>query len=286
MKNNKLDWLRERLEHLPAHRRITLDALELLGQDERVKGLYLSGSLACGRPDMYSDVDINILVDATNRERVIQDHTKLYQQVGKLITLYSAIHMGDPNQMIAFYEEIIPIHVDYQYRIAENLALNRRHKDIAIILDNDGNLADWKARCEQCPPDKLPIAEKLQFLEDRFCGWCWYTDSKIERGELWEARECIDYFRNNVVIVLAYLRLGLPYEGSRRLEQKFPQEIIDLLVSTVPMGLDKSSYKDALLAVIDVYNKIVPDLLAQYPDVKIKQVDKEYVINAIKATLH
>ncbi|HLD80089.1 MAG TPA: hypothetical protein VJA18_06030, partial [Candidatus Nanoarchaeia archaeon] len=46
------------------------------------------------------------------------------QQVGKVATVFPATHMHDPNQIIVFYEETIPIHVDYQYRIDSELTPN------------------------------------------------------------------------------------------------------------------------------------------------------------------
>src|SRR3989338_110542 len=169
--------------NFPDHQKVAFSALDLLSRDERVIGLYLSGSFADGQPDKYSDVDINILVEEAQREQIIKDHSRLIQQVGKVATVFPATHMHDPNQIIVFYEETIPIHVDYQYRIDSELTPKPKNKNITIVLDRNGRLTAWKQECQKAEPEKPPLQEKLQYFEDRFWGWCWYTDTKVERGE-------------------------------------------------------------------------------------------------------
>ena len=120
---------------LPEHRKIFRAAVDRLANDERVEGLFLSGSFAKGHPDAYSDLDIYILVPAGAREQIIRDHQKLIREVGKTSVVFPAIHLGDPNQIIVFYEEKMPIHVDYQYRIARELRPKANDKNVAIVLN-------------------------------------------------------------------------------------------------------------------------------------------------------
>lgn len=273
---------KEKFTNLPNHQRVTFSALDLLSRDERVIGLYLSGSFADGQPDKYSDVDINILVEEVQREHIIKDHSRLIQQVGKVATVFPATHMHDPNQIIVFYEEAIPIHVDYQYRIASELTPKSKNKNVMIVLDRNGRLTSWKQECQKAEPEKPPLRERLQYFEDRFWGWCWYTDTKIERGEFWEARDAIEYVRSNVLIALAYFKLDLPNEGGRRIEKKFPKDMIDMLVKTVPSGLDKQSYKTALLGLIDGYKQLFQGVLDNNSSLQINEADRAYFIEAIK----
>ena len=282
VKDNKQILLpEEKFSNLPDHRKVAFNALNLLSHDGRVHGLYLSGSFADGQPDKFSDIDINILAEEEEREQIIKDHAELIQQVCKIAAVFPAIHLHDPNQIIVFYEQSIPIHVDYLYRVAKELTPSQKYRNFLIVLDRDGSLATWKETCQKVEIEKPPLQEELQYFEVRFWGWCWYTDTKIERGELWEARDAIEYIRSNVIIALAYFKLGLPNEGARRLERKFPQEVIELLSKTAPIGLDKQSYKTALLGLIAGYQQLFKDVLDKNSSLQINQVDRDYFIEAI-----
>jgi Nucleotidyltransferase domain len=88
-------------DHLPDHRHIAENILRLLHKDQRVLGVYLSGSFVAGKPDRYSDLDLYLLVRKEHRERIKQDHSTLRAKVGDLISDFPATYMGDPNQIIA-----------------------------------------------------------------------------------------------------------------------------------------------------------------------------------------
>lgn len=270
----------DNFEVLPDHKKIVEEAIKRLANDERVEGLYLSGSFAKGKPDVYSDLDIYILVSENEREQVIKDHQRLINDVGKVNVIFPATHMGDPNQIIVFYEEKIPIHVDYQYRIASELMPKAKDKNVAIVLDRNGEIAKWKEACNQVEENYSPTKDDLQYFEDRFWGWVWYTYSKIARGELWEARDAEEYLRNNVIIKLVYYKLGLFNEGNRRLEQKFPPEILSELEASLPKGHDKSSYAQSLDLLIKAYVKLFDEVKSKYNFEDVKYMDRDYFIRA------
>jgi len=279
-----MNLLEEKFKGLPDHKKVAFKALKYLSESPDVIGLYLSGSFAKGLPDIYSDLDINILVDPTKREKIVKEHQEnLIKNVGKIATLFPATHLGDPNQIIVFYEEGVPIHVDYQYRVLEDLLPTSKNKDVLVLFDPGGVLTEWKSKCLIAKPETLPINDKMQYFEDRFWGWCAYTDAKIERGELWESRDALEYLRSNVLVSLAYFKLGLPNEGNRRLESKFPTDILNSLTSTVPLGLDKNSYKDALLSTIECYTTLFRDVSSLNTTNKTTLADREYFIRSIKS---
>ncbi len=266
----------------PTHLRIAMKAINLLDQDPKVLGLYLSGSFSKGKPDNYSDIDINILVEEPEREQIIKNHSQLIHDVGKIAAVFPATHLGDPNQIIVFYEEEIPIHVDYQYRIPNDLKPKFESSGITIIIDKNGTLNSWQKECKNSEPYKPDVQTKLQYYEDRFWAWCSYTDSKIKRGERWEARDAIEYVRSNVILTLTYFYLDLPNEGARRLEIKFPKKILDLLSKTAPVDLDEQACKSALLALIDIYQYLFKETLEKDSTLKISLVDRNFFIKSFE----
>src|SRR5690349_14088315 len=110
------------LSAFPAHKQIAERIVNALLDDERVLGIYLAGSFAYGEPDIYSDLDFYILVASDARESIKSDHAQIRKQVGEIVSDFPATHLGDPNQFITFYRAAeIPVHVDYQYRIPDEL---------------------------------------------------------------------------------------------------------------------------------------------------------------------
>src|SRR5712691_6521541 len=109
------------LSDFPAHKRIAERIVDALLHDDRVIGIYLAGSFASGKPDVYSDLDFYIVVSPGVRDAVESDHARVREQVGDIVSDFPATHLGDPHQIITFYRAEFPVHVDYQYRIPDDL---------------------------------------------------------------------------------------------------------------------------------------------------------------------
>ena len=273
----------EKLEKFPEHYQILQKAVALLAADHRVQGIYLTGSFANGSPDLYSDLDINLIVPTKERETVIKDHQQLREGIAEVATQFPATHLKNPNQIIVFYIGSYPIHVDYEYKISEDLKPVAKGKGAFIVLDKTGELNSWKQACLGVTEDVSPAADNLQYFEDRFWGWIVYTHGKIKRGELWEARDAIEYMRSNVLNRLACYQLGLVNEGNRRLEAKFTPEILNMLEKTVPEGHNKESYTTALSNTIDAYIKQFDEIVSTNDMEGITQADRDYLTKSVKS---
>jgi predicted nucleotidyltransferase len=266
----------ERFNGLPVHEEIARRAVDLLVADNAVVGLYLAGSFALGRPDKYSDIDLYVVIPNGSKEEVVRRAASMVQDVGKVATWFPAAHLGDPSQLIVIYEAELPIHVDFQYKEVGELIPRSKDKDIIILLDRSGDMARYReASGKLGPPRENEQIERLQYLEDRFWGWSWYAASKIARGELWEARDAIEYMRSNVLVALADIGLGTPTEGNRRLESKYPNEIQMTLNDTIPGEHSKERYARALRALVagfeNLFSRVGEHLVSQ-----VRRVDRDY----------
>lgn len=194
-------------------------------------------------------------------------------------TLFPATHLGDPHQIIVFYKEAYPIHVDYQYTEAQDLVPRRRDAEVAILLDRTGEVTRWRNACREV--DEPPLtADGIQYFEDRFWAWCWYTHGKIQRGELWEARSAVEYLQSNVLVPLAEDGLGESHEENRRLETKLPPRVLDLLARTIPDEHSQRAYTAALLATIQAYRELFESLPANVRG-EIRLVDRTFFQGAM-----
>jgi predicted nucleotidyltransferase len=270
------------LSRFPAHKRIAEFVVDGLEHDDRVIGIYLSGSFALGKPDVHSDLDFYILVAPEMRETVRNDHTGLRRQAGEVMSEFSATHLGDANQIIVFYRAEFPVHVDYQYRTPDELVPRSRDTGAVILSDKSGLLAAWKTKCAAMQEFNGPTREQLQYFEDRFCAWCIYTDGKIKRGELWEARDAVEYLRNNVLVRLAYYACALPPEGNRRLETKFPKEMLTSLERTIQHDHSQKEYATSLLEIARCYTAFMEQNVTKF-QIRIDYRDRAYFMQALES---
>ena len=267
--------------NLPAHEQIAARILRFLEEDERVLGVYLSGSFARGNPDAYSDLDFYILVPGESREQVEEDHAKLRAEVGDIVSDFPATHLGDPHQFITFYRGSYPVHVDYQYRVSGELMPRESDMGAIVLLDRSGELQQWKDKCAGLEESHSPTQESLQYFEDRFWAWCMYTDSKVKRGELWEARAAIESIRGTVLVRLAHYVHGLRPEGSRRIETKLPRDMVLLLESTLPRGHAPRDYSQALLALAAAYAELMGQATREF-NLAIQEKDRAYFMGLLR----
>lgn len=273
----------DEFSYLPQQHKVLTTAVDLLRKDGRILGLYLSGSFAKGKPDQYSDIDLNIVVRADQRETVLLEHQAIFVQVGRIATQFTGAHHGAPFQVVVFYDvDGFPIHVDYEYKLPEDLKPDAANGMIKILLERDRILTQWKTLCESAQPSYSPEDADLQYLEDRFWGWAWYTAAKVKRGELWEARDAVEQIRNLVLLRLAYYLTGLRPEGNRRIETKFPPKVLAQLSRSIPVGADSAAYRSALNGLVEEYIELMDEVLDSFSDLRLKMVDRDFFIQAIK----
>jgi len=277
----KTSELPRSLERYPEHAKIAENIVNWLRADRSVLGVYLSGSFATGKPDRYSDLDFYLLVRTGERERVKREHANLRSEVGELISEFPATHLGDPNQVIALYRATYPVHVDYLYRTTDEVVPNINDREVVILWDSSGELTAWKRKCFAVRDAGGPRPDELQYFEDRFWTWCIYADSKIRRGELWEARDMIEYLRNRVIVALMTCSSSLPFEGNRRIESKFAKGAVLALKSTLQTSHSREGYAKALEGIADLYVRLVNGLLEQFR-IKIERRDAEAIRRALR----
>jgi len=227
------------------HRQLLADVLPRMQQDPRVAGVAMTGSLAGGHPDVYSDVDLVVVIDEVAYDAVMRDRLGLIGAWAPLVTGFTGEHVGEPRLIVTLVEPPL-LHVDFTFVTAADLA--DRTTDPEILWDRDGALAAALAG-----PPAAAAAFDLQWLEDRFWIWVHYGATKLGRGELFEVIGCLTYLREVVLGPLAARRVGAEPRGVRRLEAIAPEEA-HLLRATL-CGDDRQEAGRALLAAIDLYRR-------------------------------
>ena len=217
----------KRYVNQPNHRKLISRAVKILVGDQRVKGLYLSGS---PKTDEHSDIDLMILSTKEDRESLEKDRLKIASQVGEIKAEAMALI---PHTYVVFYH---PEEIKFDYcfhAVPEKIRPDKA--EIDIVYDPAGHLHQL---VEESSKKEWTI--DLDHLNNRirhFYVAISYTIGKIARGELWESRDCVEWYRHQALTTFEDILAQRKRESYRRLEQKLSTEKLKFLERTIPTEL-------------------------------------------------
>lgn len=241
------------LDDLPLHRAKLETAAAFTQTMPGVIGLVVSGSLATGTADVYSDLDLKIVTRDDMHGEAVKHLDELVDACGVPVARFSAEHVGHPGMLIVLYDDLI--HMDfYLVRLGELSAKNGGMAGWVVWTEDDDIAVALRGPAEAVGVD-------LAWFEARIWTWVWYTHSKILRGELYEALDALQYLRGVVLFALLAESAGVKPYGSRRAEQHVG-ELGPLFARTVPV-LERETVLDALRATVELYLKLADPLLEQ-----------------------
>ena len=217
--------------------------------------MVVTGSFATGGADELSDVDLRVYVRPDAVEGVVARIPDLAAAAGRVVALFVAEHLGIPTLTIVLYDDLV--HVDFDVVAADRAA---EHNDglPAVVLWEREPISDALPGTYA-----LEIAAGVRWLEARIWTWSWYIQSKVLRGELYEALDGLQYVRGQVLFRLLALGRGDRPSGGRRAEAVVGAHA-DAFARTVPIALDRSSVIEALRAETDLYRRLADPLLARH----------------------
>lgn len=230
------------------HREFLDEVLPRIQQDPRVAGIAVAGSLAEGRADVFSDVDLVVAIDDSAFEEVMADRLALIGTWSPLIVGFTGEHVGEPRLIITLAGPPL-LHVDYKFVRVRDFV--ERTDDPDIVWDRDGTLK---------MPSRAPGAAEtldLQWIEDRIWVWVHYGAAKLGRGELFEVIGFLGYLREAVLGPLAARRVGATPRGVRHLESIAPHE--SRCLAQTLCGHDRQEGGRALLAAVELYRRWFDD---------------------------
>jgi hypothetical protein len=215
----------------------------------------VTGSFATGEADELSDVDLRVYVRPDAVEGVVARIPELAADGGRVVALFVAEHLGIPTLTIVLYDDLV--HVDFDVVAADRAA---EHNDglPAVVLWEREPISD------ALPGTYAPeVAAGLRWLEARIWTWSWYIQSKVLRGELYEALDGLQYVRDRVLFRLLAFHGERRPAGGRRAEAVVGDHG-DAFARTVPTSLDPASLVAALREEIDLYRRLADPLLERH----------------------
>jgi predicted nucleotidyltransferase len=217
--------------------------------------LALSGSIARGAGDKYSDIDFELVcADGRDAEELMDWVREIVGGIGVSLASFAATHLSMPHLLVFFREyrgEIVKIDVNIIGRSAFEI------QDGKLVLWDPGGIltrSTVEDRAEVSPR----IATDFGEVHQRFCGWIWYTYSKIARGEYFEAGNSLEVMMNLTILPCLQLIEALPREGLRRIEERLSPPRLKALRECRPASLAPGELTRALLSMVELFDSLQP----------------------------
>lgn len=217
-------------------------------------GMTIAGSFALGIADECSDVDLQLVAYDDGFDAVVRAQDDVIHACGTAVARFSAEHTGLPELTIVLYDDLV--HVDFLPIKLSKLATKNKGLPAQVLWEREGSIT---------PELSKPVAEEggldLEWFEHRVWTWFWYVQSKILRGEIYEALDGLAWPRITVLFPLLGATRGTAASGARRIEP-----LMDDLAEAFSRTAGGSNREDALNALrasAELYTTLADPLLRE-----------------------
>jgi hypothetical protein len=203
---------------IPKHRHDLRNAIEKdLLNDENVLAVFYGGSIGNENTDLYSDIDLRIVVSPEKFQDFISNKKNRPKKWGNVVYFED---LGPfVTHSIAHYDCFIKI--DTFYYKPENIQPSVWLKNIKIVRDTDGMLEDILNKSMRLSYE--PTIEEIELWRTKFFAYFHEAYRRVMRKELYYALKCIDNLRLSMTTAW-YVEAGIQpntfgdwakYEGER-----------------------------------------------------------------------
>jgi len=178
---------------LPKHREYLIRAIEEdLLYDENILGVFYGGSLGNNNTDLYSDIDLRIVV----KDDVFEDYRiNKNQRAKKWGRVLFFEDFPYSNYTTAHYDTFIK--VDAFYYKTQNMQPSIWLKNIKIIHDTDDllkNILEKSAKLSY-----FPSVQEVEIWRTKFLAYVHEIYRRLMRKEIYYALNCLDNLRISIV---------------------------------------------------------------------------------------
>jgi hypothetical protein len=262
-------------DDLPLHRRRLQAVCRNAMGEPNVLGMLIGGSFASGEADVYSDLDMQLVVEDEAVEATSRELRRMAEEAGPVTAAFFAEHVGLPHMLIVLYEDLI--HADFEPVAVSHVGPRNAGLAVHVLWERDGIVSSALPGTHEDDP-----AADLRWIEDRMWTWSWYVQTKVLRGELYEALDGLQYMRDSVLFKLLAMRRGERPSGARRVEARMG-EWTNQFADTLPV-LGRESMMTALRASMTLYQLLADPLLDRF-GVEVGRAARAVILEALEAGL-
>jgi len=232
----------------PEKRQRYLDRiLTALQADNRIAGVLIVGSGAVGFDDIYSDIDLCVVVaKETDLPTVFREWKDKIETLLPVIHFFE-VNYGPNNYLYGFLLDGF-VELDMGFVCLTNLSARRERWKVAF--DRSGKIenimrSSWKKKSQ---PD---IRSIYQSRINSIWHYIIHVVVALKRNQPWRALHYLEVIRNRT-IELAGLRRGLETKHFRQVDQ-MPKQFLAELQQTLVSNMDPVNIMQALKVAMDCF---------------------------------
>ena len=165
--------------------------------------------------------------------------------------------------------------MDYYFHVLPEKPRPDR-KFVGVLYDPSSHIEEIVERSKTA---SIEVSDEyLRNLVKHFYVALHYATTKLGRGELWESRDTVEYYRG-LLISFEHMLDNRKRVGYRRLEQKLSKEKLLMLENTIPKDVTRIESIRALDAVLEYFDEYLKPRLAAlgvYPETQARNMVKYY----------
>lgn len=184
--------------------------VSLAKEDKRVKGLWTVGSVATGKTDQYSDLDLYVLVEKQFYSQVFEERVSFAEKLGEVL---SSFEVEWPNCQL--YGVILEscLEVDICYYMPEQIEI---FGPFRVLYDRDGDLTELLSK--RAVGFNADVIKELKEHLDFPAYNILHSINMLGRGELWSSIRQVEIIRRRIVSLIGLRTHTDVAEEYRRLE--------------------------------------------------------------------
>ena len=260
------------------HNDIIRSLKELIQKNEKIDAAFLTGSLSKGKGDIFSDIDITIMIgdniDASDVKNYIMERIS---SIGDFIHVFRS--QARSRDLILYFKPFIKL--DLEIRKYKQVEKNYKIGHIGSILFDRKDLG--KKAKEKANLIEFSIQNHLLEIKDAALAipTFWYlVAAYLSRGENVTAMDFISWIRMYYMKICGYV-LGMRDEGTRRAEKRYPHEIIEYYFHSCARTPDQ--IWDGIYELIRWYSEWLSPRLAEIGINHYQEKEIEVLKNAIES---
>lgn len=239
----------------PGYAAIFDRAVEVARADERVRALWLSGSLARGAADAASDLDLLIAVRDADLAEFAQGWREFLARITPTLIARPLPFMPGSFYSVTPGRERIDLVVEPVSRLAHSIFRTRR-----VVVDKDGLDAQVPAAAPAAPPSP----ERLGFLVEEFFRDYGMFDVGATRGDLLLGNEATHFLRGLLYQLFCEANAPLPSTGIKQWSAKLSSAQREALEALPTGGRSWGEIVAAHEAVARAFVTHAREILAKY----------------------
>lgn len=248
-------------------RRLVETATRWAEAEPRVRALVLKGSLAQGKGDELSDVDLIAVTEPGAREELWAEREATVGRLGEPLGVFREAEWATPYMVIALYDG--PLKLDLAFE-EERLAPDPWLRDGYEVLTGSVDAP------ELLEPPRFGAEADLRELDAHAWDYAFWLHVKLERDERWVAYLELAGFLHHIVLLALNAARDEGWAAGRGVDARLPPETIAALESALPRSAEAGELRRALLAAAELYAEAREELKAKHdtelPDELMRQV--------------